>query len=82
MRNITNTFEENSQLVPKHIGGVHYPILQDECIQLLVDRLHVDPDMTVESIHRQMDEAFPFPCHVSISCVSKPIVVELDLSSS
>ena len=57
----------------KHRGGVCYPLLQDEHIQWLVDRLHVDLDITKESLHRQPNEAFHFSFLVSISGVSKAI---------
>ena len=52
IKSIAKTFEANGQLVPKHRGGVCYPSLQDEHIQWLVERLHVDPDNTIESLHR------------------------------
>ena len=32
IKSIAKAFEENGQLVPKHKGGVRYPILQDEHI--------------------------------------------------
>ena len=33
--------------------------------------LYVDIDITEESLHRQLNEFFHFPCHVSINSVSK-----------
>jgi hypothetical protein len=66
-------FGKNGQLVSKHKGGVRYPILKDEHIQWLVQRLHVDPNIIVESLHCQLNEAFQFPCPIFISCVSKAI---------
>ena len=48
---IARAFEENSQVVPKHEGGVRYPILRDEHIQWLIKRLHVNLDITIESLH-------------------------------
>ena len=60
-------FEENNQLLSKHRGDAHRPILQDEHTQLLVKRLHIDPDIAVESLHRQVNEVFQFPHLVSIS---------------
>ena len=71
IRSIAKAFEENDQLVPKHRGGVCYPILQDEHIQWSVERLHADPNITIESLHRQLNEVFQSPCLVSISCISK-----------
>ena len=38
--------------MPKHRGGVCYPILQDDHIQWLVKRLDANPNITVESLHR------------------------------
>lgn len=66
---ITNFFEENDQLRPKHRGNVHYPILQEEYIQWF----YVDPNITIESIHHHLNEAFQFPRHVSINYVLKAI---------
>ena len=43
IRSIARAFEELGQLVSKHGGVVHCPILQDEHIQWLVERLDVDP---------------------------------------
>lgn len=70
---MTKAFEGNGQSMPKHIGDVHYPILQDEHIQWLVDRLHEYPNIIVESIHRQMNKAFQFACHASINIVPKAV---------
>ena len=44
--------------MPNHEGGVCYPNLQDEHIQWLVERLHVDPNVVVKSLHRQLNEVF------------------------
>jgi len=49
--------EDNGQMVSKRRGGIRYPILQDEHIQWLVQRLDADPDITVESLHHQLNEA-------------------------
>ena len=73
IRSITRAFKEFGQLVPKYRGGVHYPILQDEHIQLLVERLDANPNITIEYLHCKLNEAFQFPHHVSISCDSKAI---------
>ena len=59
--------------MPKQKDNACSPILQDEHIWWLIDRLHVDPYITVESLHRELSEFFQFPCHVSISCVSKAV---------
>ena len=44
--------KSKGQLMPKHRGGVCYPILQDDHIQWLVKRLDANPNITVESLHR------------------------------
>ena len=54
-------------------GGVRYPILQDVHIQWLVEKLHVDVDVIVESNHRQLNEVSQFASLVFIGCVSKTI---------
>ena len=61
INSITKIFEEHNQLVPKHKGGVHYPNLQDGHIEWLLERLHIDPNITVKSRHRQLNEVFQFP---------------------
>ena len=72
--NIAITFEENGQWVSKYRSSVHSPILQDEHIQWLVERLDANlVDITVESFHHQLNEAFQFPHLVSIIFVSKAI---------
>ena len=70
---IARAFEENGQLVPKHRCGVHYPILQYEHIQWLVERLSANIDITVECLHHQLNEAFQFLHHVSIIYVLQAI---------
>lgn len=71
--------EENDQLVPQHIGSVRYPILQDEHIQCLVGRPHVDPHVTVESLHHELNEVFiSYTPYLSI-VIQKPFEVKLDL---
>lgn len=59
--------------MPKSKGGVCYPVLQDEHIQWLMEKLDANPDMIVESLHHQLNEAFQFPCPTSTSCLSKAI---------
>ena len=59
--------------MPKRRGGVCYLILEDEHIQWLVEMLDADPNITVESLHCQLNEAFQFSHHVSISFDSKAI---------
>lgn len=54
IRNITKVLKDNG-------GGVWYPILQDEHIQWLEERLHVDPNITAESPHCQLNKVFHFP---------------------
>lgn len=44
-----------------------------QCYQRLVERTHVDPDIAVESLHRQLNEVLQSPRPLSISCVSKTI---------
>ena len=56
--------------MPKPKGNVCYPNLQNVNIQWL-ERLHVDPDIIVESLHCQLNEAFQFPPPLSINCVPK-----------
>ena len=63
--------------MPKHKGGVRYPILQDRHMQWLVERLHVDPNIIVESRHPQLNEVFQFPHLVYNSCVSKAIQIQV-----
>jgi hypothetical protein len=70
IKSIAKVFEEKYQSVPKPKGDVCYPILQDVNIQWLVERLHVDPHITVESLHRWLNEVFQFPRAISIYCVS------------
>ena len=73
IRSIARAFEDNGQLVSKHRGGVRYPILQVEHIQGLVERLEANTNMTIESLHRQLNEVFQIPRPISINCVSKAI---------
>ena len=47
--------------------------IQDERIQWSLERLHVDPNITVESLHRLLNEVFLFPCPISINYVPKAI---------
>ncbi len=82
IRSIAQAFEENSQLLPKDRGGVHYPILQDEHIQWLVERLEVDPNITVESIHRGWMKIFNSHAMYLSLVFHKPFEVKLDLPSS
>ena len=49
IRNIARAFEENGQLLPKHIGGVCYQVLQHEHIQWLVKRLDANKDVIIET---------------------------------
>ena len=51
IKSIARAFKEIGQLVPNHRGNIHYPILQDEHIQWLVERFDANPNITVESIH-------------------------------
>ena len=44
-------------------------ILQDEHIQWLVEMLHVNPHVAIESLRCQLNEAFQFPRLVSINYV-------------
>ena len=48
---IARAFQENDRPMPKLRGNVCCPIFQDEHIQWLVERFHVDVDITVESLH-------------------------------
>jgi hypothetical protein len=56
MKSIARGFQE----MPKHLGNVCYPILQDEHIQWLVERLHVDPDIPIEFLYCHVNEVFNF----------------------
>ena len=70
IKSIANrAFEESGQtLVPKSKGGICYPVLQDEHIQWLLEKLDGNPDITLESLHHQLNEAFQFPRPVSSVC--------------
>ena len=64
----------------RHRGGVCYLILQDEHIQWLVERLHVDPNITIESLLCQLNEVFQLCCHVFITCISKAVQSQVGCS--
>jgi hypothetical protein len=61
IQNIASAFEENGQSIPKHRGNVCCPILQDERTQWLAKRLHANPNITIESLHCQLNEVFLIP---------------------
>ena len=66
--------------IVRHIG-----IVQNSCINLnilksyyehiqwLVERFDANPNITVESLHRQLNEVFQFSRLVSINCDTKAI---------
>jgi hypothetical protein len=60
------TFEENGQLMPKHMGNVRHPSSQMGHIRWLVERLDANPNVIVEHVHHQLYEAFQFPWYLSI----------------
>ena len=68
--------------MPKHKGNVHYSILKDEHIQWLVQRLHVDPNIIVETLHCQLNEAFNSQAQYLSVVYQRPFEVKLDLPSS
>ena len=58
IRSIARAFEELGELVSNHRVVVRSPILQDNHIQWLVERLDVDPKITVESLKCQLNEVY------------------------
>lgn len=77
---ITLAFEENGQLTSKHKGGVPCPMLQDKHTQWLVERIHVDPSISVESLNCQLNEIFLNSQALYLSIVfQKPFEVKLYL---
>ena len=57
---------------------VNWSILQDEHIQWLVERLHVNPNITVKSLHGQLNEVFQFPHTYPVVMFQKPFEVKSD----
>ena len=80
IKSITKVFKEHNQLVPKNKGGVRYPILQDGHIQWLLEKLHVHPNITVKSLHYQLNEVFNFLRLLSINYVSEAIQIQVEFT--
>jgi hypothetical protein len=79
---IVKVLKENVQFVPNHRGNVCYLILQDEHIHWWVEWLVVDPNVTVESLHRQLNDIFQFHVLYLSLVFQKSFRDMLDLPSS
>ena len=68
--------------MPKSRDGVCYPVLQDEYIQWLLEKLHANPDITLESLHHELNEAFSFHALYLSIVFQKLLEVKQEIYSS